>query len=215
MDTLQDILKSNRMNDRRGIHKTLRQIDTKVLALALFDLSDKEKEPVLKNMTEHSREIIEKEFTLIRKSKHYILSQEVITREQAQELLSELLMNNTLDSYETETMYPGELPQVDVSTYKNIIDSFEKIADHACEYGLGSLEGLESKSENVMFKKSIQLLLDGYDPLIFEQYLENYKTRMLQVYETKLSMIIEGVKALQMGWPSAVIKEILVSLSFE
>ncbi|MBN2531568.1 MAG: hypothetical protein JXB88_01685 [Spirochaetales bacterium] len=214
MNKLHDILKSKRMNDKRGIHKTLRQIDTKILALALFGLSDKEREPIFRNMTNRSREIIEKEFTLIQKSKHYIYPQEAITREEAQDLLSELILTNTIDTYETETVYPQKLPHVDLSTSEKIVETFDEIANHSYEYGLGSLEGLEKESGNMLFEKSIQLLLDGYEPLLFEQILENYKERMLHSYETKLSLIIEGVKCLQMGWPPAAIKEKMISLCY-
>ena len=212
---LESILKSRRINDKRGMQRALRKIDTHVLAIALSDVPEDLRTAVFRNMTKTSGEILEKEIRIIKKTKNYNFRYADMNPRKAKEILSEILLKFVSECYTQETKYTGELPEIDLTTFETIIESFEKIGYFVYENGLLSIEGLMDKIGDPFFQKAVQLLLDGYDPLLFEGLLENYKRRMLQNCEVRMSMIIEGVKSLQMGHPPTSIREKLLSLSTE
>lgn len=213
--SLKDLLKSNRIYDSRGIQRALREIDTNVLAIALSTVSEDLRIPIFRNMTKSSREILEKEISIIEKTGNYNFQYKDLSLEKAKGIVSEILFGFTSEHCIKEPESSEKLPKIDLSTFNNIIETFENIGNHAYANGLISLEGLIDKSDDPFFKKALQLLLDGYEPLLFEELLENYKQRMLESYKVKLSMIIEGVKSMQMGHPPASMKEKLLSLSIE
>jgi len=214
MNELNELLASGRMNDRRGVQKALRRLDTSLLAIALSTVSSEKREKIYNNVTIRARRGIEKELELLKTTPRLGYKYEGMTVEKAQRHVAETIATWTRDDIKTETVYPKDLPAVKLETFPDIIDTFERIGDHVFRHGLMSVDGIEEKTDDLFFKKAIQLLLDGYDPLIFDELLENYRERLIHNAAVRMNMIAAGVKSLQMGELGAM-KDRMLSLSIE
>ncbi|MBN2354313.1 MAG: hypothetical protein JXD23_17215 [Spirochaetales bacterium] len=214
MNQLNELLESDRMNDRRAVQKALRRLDTSLLAIALSTSSPELREKIYKNVTIRARRAIEKEIELLKGTPDFGYTYDDMTVEKAQRHVAETLKTWTREGLKTETVYPKDLPAVKLEAFSDIIDTFERIGDHVFRHGLMSLDGIEEKTDDLFFKKAIQLLLDGYDPLIFDELLENYRERILHNAAVRMNMIAAGVKSLQMEELGAM-KERMLSLSIE
>jgi hypothetical protein len=213
MDDFNELAKSKRLNDRRGVQKALRQIDTNILAVALSAAPEHFRNRIYANMTVRSRAVIENEIELMLASDNRRYVYDNMTVEEAQAMVAHAITEYTMDGPERETVYPKELPEVRLGSVRDVIDTFEQLDAHSYRHGLMSLEGIEETVEDEYFKKAVQLLLDGWEPLLLEQLLENYKTRMLERLSIRMDMISQGIRSIQAGDPPPAVREKLSSLA--
>jgi hypothetical protein len=213
MNTFSELLHSKRLNDRRGVQKALRQIDTHVLAVALSAASNDLREKIYTNMTVRSRSVIENEIELMRTSDNRRYVYDNVTEAEAEAMVARTIAEYTTEGLDKETAYPQELPEVRLDSIRDIIDTFERLDAHSYLHGLMSLEGVEKKTEDEYFRKAAELLLDGLEPLLLEQLLENHKTRILNRLSLRFALISEGIRAIQAGDPPPVVREKLSSLA--
>ena len=213
MNEFTELAQSKRLNDRRGVQKALRQIDTHILVVALSAAPESVRDRICVNMTVRSRAVIESEMALIAASDNRRYVYDDMTVEEAQAMVARTITEYTTDSLDRESVYPKKLPEVRLGSVRDIIDTFERLDDHSYHYGLMSLEGVEETVEDEYFTKAVQLLLDGWEPLLLEQLLENHKARILARLSMRMDLISQGVRAIQEGDPPPVVREKMSSLA--
>jgi hypothetical protein len=213
MDTFAEFFKSKRINDSRGIQKALRRIDTHILALSLVKSEKNHREIFYRNMTKRAVKILEKdieeaEFGLT-VNDPYIDGQYF---ENARKIVLEELINWTNEKYDKPQVYPNDLPDVKLDSFGNILQTFTGINDQCRKYGMFSINGIEDKTDNLLFKKGIEFIIDGTDPLMLEEIMENYIKSLSNKYIRELNMIWNALKLIQNGSTSFELVEKLKSL---
>ncbi len=212
MNPLSEVLNSKRANDNRGIQKALRRLDVHILALSLLDIDNNKREILYRNTTKRVAAMIEKEVeTLSINLKNDYIGIEKISISEAQEMVTEMIIKWTQELNEP-IVYQKDFPAVNLNTYDDLIKTFANINDYASKYGLMSIEGIENSTDNELFKKGIELILDGYDPLLLDEILENYIKSLMSKYLTELNMISSAIKSIQMALPTDIMIEKLNSL---
>lgn len=212
MNDLAQILKSKRMNDNRGIQKALREIDTHILALCTINIEKETLKPIFRNMSKRAVAVLEKEIEIINDKNNIILKNiDEMTIKNAQKVLYDLLLNWT-GEVEKPYSYP-EAPELKLSNFSELIDTLTAISTHAKKYGLMSLDSIEKQPNESFLNIACDLLLEGYEPMLFEEIIENYLNKNIAEYKIKLTMIKEGFKSIQMGDNPLVTKEKLKSIS--
>jgi flagellar motor component MotA len=88
-------------------------------------------------------------------------------------------------------------PGVDLSTEAAIVKTFRDLVNF-CRYSGGflALEGIEKDVEHPVMKKGLELVVDGWEPLLMQSVLEKYRDTYLRKIENQLNMIIEGLDSL-------------------
>jgi hypothetical protein len=216
MNPLSEFLKSKRAYHSRGIQKALRHIDPHILALSLINIDKNEREILYRNTTKRVVNMIEKEMEIIslilKNDDSGIDEISKLSIIEAQEIITEMLIKFSHEKSNEPVVYPEELPDVKLDSFEDILKTFANINDHARKYGLFSINGIENKTDHILFQKGIGLIVDGTDPLILEEIMENYIRSLSSKYLRELNMISTAIKSIQMGLLSVTMIDKLKSL---
>jgi hypothetical protein len=213
MATLSDFFDSKRINHGRGIQKALRRIDTHILALSLVGVDEDRRRIIYRNMTERAERLLEEEIGIVSFNlENNDAGTDEVSVAEAAAMVAEELFRWTNEKLDQPVACPEELPEVKLDCFENILQTFVAINDHARKYGLFSINGIENKSGHPLFKKGMEFVLDGIDPLVLEEIMENYIASLSARYARELNMIRTGIRILQLGYPSFAIVENLKSL---
>ena len=215
MDELTNFFRSKKSNHDRGIQKMLRRIDTHILALALVDIGENDREIFYTNMTKRAVGILENEIKLIMqemKSDDADIGDKEIG--DAKSLVASELHRWTNEKFDRPPLRSGNLPDVKLDSFGDLLNTFVKINDHCVKNGLFSVNGIENKSDNALFKKGFELIVDGVDPLLVEEIMENYIKSLTSKYVRDLSLIWNAIKLIQKGTTTFELVEKLKSMEF-
>ena len=184
----------------RITQRVFRQLDEQVLAMALAALPQPVRDYMYKNVSRNAAEILKEDVARMETS----TSEE--QKRAAAETVYAIYEKIAEETKETESApksaskavpFPEEVV-VRVGTKQEIVESIVTTAEVARAQGLLALENVRG-GDNPFFQLGLQLVVDGTDPDIVHAILERTKTTMLQELEEKLSMMIEGLEAVQAG----------------
>ena len=98
---------------------------------------------------------------------------------------------NTEDNSE-----PLPRPIFDITDEERILDSFRKIKQFIQVDGILALEGIEDEVDHPVVHKALQLLIDGWDPMVMRLILDKMKDSYLDKQRRRLDMILDGMECL-------------------
>ena len=190
--------------NNRVIQLSLGEIDTDVLAAALTGFTDDLRQMVYRNV---SRRVAGLCKGAVEEKTDTISKAQVNT---AQEVFMQLL-NRNLKSVEGLKFERGEgnLPEIALDSDEEVISTFKSLAAYVRTHGVLPLEGLENSIKNPFMKKGIELLVNGYEPLLMRSILERYRDSYLQSVKLRLDMILDGIDSLASRHYPDCVEEIL------
>ncbi len=174
-----------------AIQRALREIDTEVLATALVGLSEGIRGMFYRNMSRRTTTICEEDIQL----RGGRTSQARI--EAAQAVLLGLLRQHG-EQAKDEELQPDQdqIPEIRLDSQDAIIVTFRALASYVRKHGFLPLGEIEDSIDDPFMRKGIQFLVDGTEPMLTRSILERYKKTLLQSYETRLDMMLEGIDTL-------------------
>ena len=182
-------------NDRNNIiiQRSLREIDSQVLVNALYSANDDEKNMFFRNMSKRAVSFLLKDMD--EEKNKYIPEAK---KKDSQEMLKQKLRKHS--KYFTSEIKPQQapLPDIDLSSEDSVIRTFKALLTYVKTHGFLSIEGIESKIPNPVMRKGLELLIDGWEPLLIQSLLEKYKATYMKHVETELNMILEGIDSIAM-----------------
>lgn len=180
----------NALANNLTVQRSLRDIDTGVLATALVDLPRQIQDVFYRNMSKRACEILREEII----SKHGIEQSKVHA---AKELLIQLLNKYSAQSTNQEGILDSENPpRIAVDSPESIISTFRALASYVGRRGLLPLEHIENTISHPIMRKGIEFLVDGWDPMMIRAILEKYIDSHLLQMKASLQMIVEGIDSL-------------------
>lgn len=187
--------------NRRIMQRTLREIDVRMLAQAMVELSAKQRQFVYLNMSQRAKGLLEEE---VQKRESEASEEQVRA---AVEFLQDV-HGKIIAEMRNSSPQPPEPVEVEVrvSTKGEIIDTMVALAKLAQSHGLLAIDRIDATADPLL-AKGLQFMVDGTDPPILESVLERTKQTMLREYDERLSMIIEGVESIQFGDQPLIIGE--------
>jgi flagellar motor component MotA len=179
--------------NRRIMQRTLREIDYRMLSLAMVDLTEEQRQFVYLNMSQRAAGIVEEE---LKKCESDASEGQIRA---AAEFMQDI-HSRIIDEMKNFPQQPPATVEVDVrvSTKEEIIDTMFALAELAQTHGLLAIDQVDATADPLL-TKGLQLITDGTDPGLVESVLERTKQTLLRDYGERLSMIIDGVKSIQFG----------------
>jgi hypothetical protein len=172
------------------IQMALRDIDSEVLATVLADQGEDIRELIFGNMSLRAVACLREEV----KDPETLATGAI---EAAQGHFGKLLQKH-LETRKKEGAFPPapEPPAVDLASREAIIASFAALAQFVRRQGLLPLEDLRAATTNPMLRQGLQMLVEGWDPLLLRSVLERFKESWLRAQELEYDLIIEGIDSL-------------------
>lgn len=172
------------------IQMALRNIDSAPLALALADQGEEVRELVFGNMSLRAVAYLREEIP----AAETCAPGEI---EAAQELFARLLRGQ-MAVWEKEGTFPAppSPPEMDLSNREAIIRSFAALAQFVRRQGFLPLYDLRDSVDSPLLRQGLQMLVEGWDPLLLRSVLERSKESRLRAAELEYDLIIEGIDSL-------------------
>ena len=214
MISMKDFQEQMPENDR-VVQMALREIDTGLLADACLAMSGDEREIVYRNMSVRAKDMLQEE----------VAGAEGRTPQHAADKALEFFLqklrkyrNYLRDSEVREAGAAGEgavgagdresgPPKLDTATDARIVESFAALSRYARVNGMLALDAVETVSPYRLAQKGLQLVVDGWDPMLSRTILEQIKRTEMKRVERQLDMLIEGFDALVADDPPLVLRE--------
>ena len=193
MTTVGDFLENTRANNII-VQKALREIDTELLVCAMAGMDEGDRGIILRNMSKRAAGLVGKDL----EEREDNISRHTV-EEALQFFVRLLLKHKKYTKDETVDTETPESPAIDVRDEAGIVTTFVGIVSYARRHGILSLEGLDEKTDHPILKKGLELIVDGWDPLVMQGILDRSKKAYLADVEKKLDMIIEGIDSLATG----------------
>jgi hypothetical protein len=184
----------------RITQRVFRELDAQVLAMALAALPQSVRDYTYKNVSRNAAEMLKEEVARLEssaseKQKQAAAETVYATYEKVEEELRDFEPGPKAASKPTPS--PEEVA-VRLGTKQEIVETIVRIAELARAQGLLALEDVRG-GDSPFFQTGLQLVVDGTDPEVVHAVLERSKTTMLRELDEKLSMVMEGLEATQMG----------------
>lgn len=190
MIEMMEFAESNMENDR-VVQMALRETDSSLLATAAVAMDQAEREIVYRNMSERARAVIIEEV---------VQAESAVAFEAAQE--AKAFFVQKLRKYRGYVRRRGgeqpraELPLLRTGTEEEILQSFVALVRFARIRGDLALDEVQIQSEFPLTRKGIELVVDGWEPMLTRSILDQAKRSYLESVARKLDMIIDGIDSL-------------------
>lgn len=189
------------------IQRMLREVDMEFLSTAMLGFDEEIREMILRNMSKRAAALLKEDMA----SKEGNVSKHAV--ESCGKGILQKLRNH--DKYYDQDPHTPEvsIPEIDLSSEEAIIETFKALVMLVRKRDVLALEEIEDKIDHPVMRKGIEMVLDGWDSLLVQSILENYKETYLRKTETELDMILEGIDSLIAGHHPPVIEAKLRSRS--
>lgn len=173
------------------IQNTLREIDFDVLATALVGVSQDIRDMFFRNLSKRAFRLFKDDLQVKEANAARLKTGE------AQEIVKQLLRKHAKHAKaEIKAPAKGALPKVDLATEEATIETFKSLSAYLREFGFLGLEGIEDTIDHPIMKKGMELIIDGWEPLLIQSLLEKRRKQYLKDIENRLDMILEGLDSL-------------------
>jgi hypothetical protein len=184
-----EIYQENTEFNNRIIQYALREIDTKVLAIALSPLSEDTCQIVYRNMTSRAVSLVIQEIEELGK-----IPEKSVKYAQAH-FLKKLKKFHAFQ-IENDQNVIDELPQLKTDNEETIINTFVTLQRYIRKHNYLDIEKCIEENTHPLLKKGLELFLDGWEPLLSQSILERYRTAYIEKIERETMMILEGMNSL-------------------
>ena len=188
------------------VQSALREIDTSQLAISMLGFDENEQEAILRNMSRRASALLLEEVEAI-KDRHppFTIAEAVELFEQK---LTKYARHFTEDDKNSEAYrYKNarsldkdikhlDRPSFDVTNEQTILNSFKDLKLFIHMEGALALEGIEESVDHPVVSKALQLLIDGWDPMVMRLILDRMKESYLDKQRRHLEMILDGMECL-------------------
>ena len=203
MISIDDFLESTWPFDRI-IQLSLRDIDTRDLAIAMLGYSDERQGAVLRNMSKRGIRLLQDEMEIQRDQApdHQIQTAKEFFEQRLRAHARYVARSDTdvqeklAEIAESSDVQRGEWPTINLEDEEGIVNTFVAIQSFVRKHGTLALDGLETRIGNPLMRKGFEYLVDGWEPLLLQSILETYKKAYLERMEKQLNMILEGIDSL-------------------
>lgn len=202
---LADLVEETERNNLM-IRSMLRDTDTETLVAALADLEESVRGAFLRNVSKRTRAAIEHD--LGARGSRITRDRRAAAREHLERLLSAV---DERTPAETATRPRRPAPAVRVGSQREIIETFNALAQYVEEHGLLALEELEPAVADPFVRRGIAMVVDGWDALDWRAVMQNHKETLVHALETRLSMILDGLESVQSGEAARVVEQRLAA----
>ncbi len=190
MVTLTD-LAANTDGNNRIIQRALREIDEQVLAQALVDMTDEQREIIYRNMSPRGKDGVVEAMEQERKNAG------VGQRRRADEILQQLLTTMTKYGKADADVEQAWLPDhLSATTPDEAIETIVRLSRFVRAQGYLSLEEVADTASDPLLRKGIELLADGWDALQLRSVLETYKRTALETEARRLDILVDGLESI-------------------
>ena len=195
--------------NRRIMQRTLRELDLSMLAPAMVELSEKQRQFVYCNMSQRAKGLLEE---AVKKSESEASEERVRA---AYEFLMDI-HGKIVEEMKNSSPHSPPPMEVDVriSTKEEIIGTMVALAKLAQSHGLFAIDRIDATADPLL-AIGLRMIVDGTDPSIVDSILYRKKQTMLKEYNERLDMFIEGIVSLQSGDHPVIIGEKLKAFSIE
>ncbi|MDA8410947.1 MAG: hypothetical protein M0001_11190 [Treponema sp.] len=172
------------------IQMALRDIDSELLATVLADQGEEIRDLIFGNMSLRAVAYLKEEV----KDPDSLPPGAL---EAAQAHLGKLLQKH-LATWKAEGAFPPapKPPEIDLSSREAIIDTFSKLMQFVRREGILPLDEIRATTTHPMLQQGLQMLVEGWDPLLMRSVLERYKESWLRAQEIEYELLIEGIDSL-------------------
>jgi len=186
-----DFEESGESNDR-VVQMALREIDSRLLAVAAVAMDEAERGIVFRNMSKRAHAMIVEEISQAEQTTSSIES------ERAKEYFVQKLRKyrDYVTRRPPEKTSTDSTPALSTQSETAIVESFVELVRFARSHGRLALEDAEVDSEFPLAQKALELVVDGWEPMLARTILERLKTAYLHQAERRMDMIIDGVDSL-------------------
>lgn len=177
--------------NNRVIQTALRETDEVVLARAAVAMGSREREIIFRNLSKRalslfSEEVARAEDTVSEAAANEARDFFLATVERCRQIVG---MRATVSS-------GGENPVLDTSEDEKTVESFVNLVRFARESGILALESTKVMSDFPLTEKGLEMLVDGWDPAMMREILEQMKMSYFFRIRRQLEMIVEGFESL-------------------
>ena len=185
--------RESRRDVDRAIQMTLRDTDSRSLAIALLTLSEADRHIFLRNMSVRAA-------TLLADDIRELERHEKGTYDRASASSQETLLRK-LTKYlrlveENVKLTPAELPPMSWDSEDELIRCLVTLKRYAAQNGAGSLEPLLDREIHPLLKKGLQFYVEGWDAAAVQSILEQTRESTIARERNLMDIMIEGVAAL-------------------
>jgi hypothetical protein len=184
--------KERREHHDRVVQMALREIDSSALSRAAVAMNDEEREIVYRNMSKRAcallaEDVARDEQTI---SKH--------AASKAKEFFLQKLRKyrEYIARRPPPEHPPTAPPALDTSSEEALIESFTELVRFARSRGNLALEDANLSNAEAIARRGVELVVDGWDPILIRDILTRMKETYLAAEERRIEMIIEGVDSL-------------------
>lgn len=191
MTRLTDLEERSEPNDR-AVQMALREIDSRLLAEAAVAMVEAEREIVFRNLSKRAHAMIVEEISQAEKT----TSEN--TSKRAKEFFVQKLQKyrHYLTRRHPKDTSVTSPPTLTTQTETEIVESFVELVRFARSHGRLALENAEIRSDFPLANKGLELVIDGWEPMVAREILERLKTTYLEKAERQMDMIIDGIDSL-------------------
>lgn len=172
------------------IQMALRDIDSELLATVLADQGEEIRDLFFGNMSLRAVAYLKEEVKDPAGLPPGAL-------EAAQAHLATLLQKH-LATWKAEGAFPPapKPPEIDLSNREAIIGTFSRLMQFVRREGILPLDDIRATTTHPMLRQGLQMLVEGWDPLLMRSVLERYKESWLRAQEIEYELLIEGIDSL-------------------
>ena len=200
------------------VQSALREIDSSQLALAMLGYDEDERKIVLRNMSRRASKLLTEEVTANEEKQPplFVIAEAIELFEQK---LTKYARHYAADEKNTEAFRlkyarnkgessePLPRPTMDITNEETILASCKAIKQFIHVEGILALEGIEDEIDHPVVNKALQLLIDGWDPMVMRLILDKTKESFLDKQRRHLDMILDGMESLASAEPMIGIEE--------
>lgn len=187
MDIFNKLKEQNETNDRI-IQRTLREIELEILIKAMILMEEWQKKIFYRNLSKRASIMVAEQL----EKKEKIISE--IVAKKAFEMVKQHLERNYKELKSDVEKGKIELPEIKTNTFHEILKTFKTLSEYLGENEIVTLDKITDKIDNIIMKKGLELLVDGYDLIDIKDILLKYRDRYLEIAKLKIDMIIEGIE---------------------
>ncbi len=173
-----------------AIQHVLRQIDTKLLSMALVELTEEDRSIFMRNMSIRAAGLLKEEIAELERHTEGTFKEK---SEKTQEKLLSMLEKHYVMVRENEELTPDAVPPIRSKTEDDLIETFLQLKRYTRRNGAISIESAITDELPPLLKKGLELYVDGWDPSLIQSILEQMKESLITRYVNRQNMIFEGI----------------------
>jgi len=203
MTDFSDFRESGRVRDI-AIQHTLRQLDERMLSMALVEMAEEDREIFYRNMSKRACDLFMQD---VAESEKHPARTFAEASGRAQERIRTMLDTRRAMVQEDEEQTPDEPPPMRCTGDAELIETLVQLRRFIARHGILALQGVDLDGAPPLLRRGLELYLDGYDGAMVQSVLEQTKESLVTRFANTQNLILEGMGALMASTPAHEMRE--------